>query len=99
MATGSWPWRYSSTRASVTLSGRGDRGVELEHPAAADLVNGPGAVRVTAEPRARQAEAGREVFRGGPDELSSQTTACHSWSVRTAGSMRGDYPGPQAARN
>src|SRR6185437_2730587 len=29
---------------------------------------------------------------------SSQTTACHSSSVQTAGSMRGNYPAPHAGR-
>ena len=50
-------------------AGRGARRVELEHPVAADLVHGPGTVRVTAQHRARQAEAGRNVFRSGPDDL------------------------------
>jgi len=31
--------------------------------------------------------------------FSSNTTARHSWPVRTAGSTRGNYPGPRAARN
>ena len=47
---------------------RGHRGIELENAAVADGVNGTGAARVTAQPGARQAEAGREIFRGRPDE-------------------------------
>jgi hypothetical protein len=47
---------------------------------------------ITACCRACLMAAGRKI-------LSSKTTACHSWSVRTAGSMRGSYPGPRAPCN
>ena len=48
---------------------RGHRGVELENAAVTDRVNGSGAALVTAECGTRQTEAGREIFRGGPDGL------------------------------
>lgn len=48
---------------------RGHGGVELENVAVTDRVNGTGAARVTAERGTRQAEAGREIFRSGPDGL------------------------------
>ena len=46
---------------------RGHRGVELENVAVTDRVNGTGAAGVTAERGTRLAEAGREIFRSGPD--------------------------------
>lgn len=69
MPTGSLPMRYSSTRASVTPSGADTVAVELENATVADRVNRTGAARVTAQPGARQAEAGSQIFRGRPDDL------------------------------
>ena len=53
----------------MTLTGADTVGVELENVAVTDRVNGTGAARVTAERGTRQAEAGREIFRSGPDGL------------------------------
>jgi len=78
---------------------RGHRGIELEHAAAAGRVHGPGTFRVTAEPGARQAQAAGEIFRGGPDHLLVPDDSLPLLVVRTAGSVRGSYPGPSAGRN
>ena len=47
----------------------GHRGIELEDATSTDRVDGTGAARVTAQPGARQTQAGSEVGRGGPDDL------------------------------
>ena len=96
MATGSLPAEIVGKQhpglADAVRSGH--RGIELENAAVADRIHRTGAAPGNGGARrppgrgapVRSSTAGRTI-------VSSQTTACHSAPVRTAGSTRGNYPG------